>query len=69
MFDGFARYCELLNLSLPAFARIPFSYENAFIINVSNTKQQVTKPETLLLLLLSVKLAKICSNRSMYNII
>jgi len=35
VFDGFARKCDLLSHPLPAMAKIPFSYENAFIINVS----------------------------------
>jgi len=34
VFDGFARKCDLLNHPLPAMAKIPFSYENTFIINV-----------------------------------
>lgn len=35
VFDGFARKSDLLDHPLPAIATIPYSYENAFIINVS----------------------------------
>ena len=35
MFDGFARKSHLLDHPLLAIATIPYSYENAFIINVS----------------------------------
>ena len=34
VFDGFARECKLLDHPLPAVAKIMFSYENAFIIEV-----------------------------------
>ena len=34
VFDAFARNCDLLNHQLPAIAEIPFSYDNAFIIEV-----------------------------------
>ena len=34
VFDGFARQCDLLDHPLPAVAKIMFSYENAFIIEV-----------------------------------
>lgn len=34
VFDGFARQCKLLDRPLPAVAKIMFSYENAFIIEV-----------------------------------
>lgn len=34
VFDGFARQCALLDHPLPAVAKIMFSYENAFIIEV-----------------------------------
>ena len=42
VFDGFARKCDLLNHLLPAMAKIPFSYENAFIISVSYAYQRLT---------------------------
>ena len=32
--DAFARTCDLLDHQLPAIAEIPFSYDNAFIIEV-----------------------------------
>ena len=52
MFDGFARKCDLLDHHLPAMAKIPFSYENAFIINVSYVCQQLPprKPDCVILL-------------------
>ena len=34
LFDGFARKCIMLDKPLPAVAKIEFSYENAFIIEV-----------------------------------
>ena len=34
MFDSFARKCNLLDHHLPAVAKIPYSYKNAFIINI-----------------------------------
>ena len=34
VFDAFARNCDLLDHQLPAIAEIPFSYDNAFIIEV-----------------------------------
>ena len=34
VFDGFARECELMDHPLPPVAKIMFSYENAFIIEV-----------------------------------
>jgi len=37
VFDGFAKHCSLLDHPLPALARIPFDYNNAFIINVSRS--------------------------------
>ena len=33
-FDGFTRKCIMLDKPLPAVAKIEFSYENAFIIEV-----------------------------------
>ena len=37
VFDAFARNCDLLDHQLPAIAEIPFSYDNAFIIEVCYT--------------------------------
>ena len=34
VFDAFTRKCDLLNHQLPAIAKILFSYDNAFIIEV-----------------------------------
>jgi len=34
MFDSFARKCNLLDHPLPAMAKISYSYENTFIINI-----------------------------------
>ena len=41
VFDGFARKCDLLNHPLPAMAKILFSYEKTFIINVSYACRQL----------------------------
>ena len=35
VFDGFVRKCDRIDHPLPAMARLPYSYENAFIIQVS----------------------------------
>ena len=35
VFDVFARKCDQMDHSLPAIVRLTYSYENAFIINVS----------------------------------
>ena len=34
VFNGFARHCNLLDHQLPAVAKVPYSYDNAFIIEV-----------------------------------
>ena len=34
VFDGVMRECGLLNHSLPAVARVPFGYKNAFLVEV-----------------------------------
>ena len=34
VFDAFARDCDLPNHPMPAIAKIPFSFENAFMIKV-----------------------------------
>ena len=34
VFDGFARHCNLLDDQLPAVAKVPYSYDNAFMIKV-----------------------------------
>ena len=35
VFDGFARKCDLMDHPSPALARLPHSYENAFVVKVS----------------------------------
>jgi len=35
VFDGLARKCDLMDHPLPALARLPHSYENAFVVKVS----------------------------------
>ena len=34
VFDGFVRHCNMLDHHLPAVAKIPYSYDDAFIIEV-----------------------------------
>jgi len=34
VFDGFARYCQLLDRQLPAIAKVPVFHKNAFLIEV-----------------------------------
>ena len=34
VFDAFARYCDDINHELPAIAMIPYSFDNAFMIEV-----------------------------------
>ena len=34
VFDGFARHCNLLDHQLPAVAKVPYSYDNAFMFEV-----------------------------------
>ena len=42
VFDGFAKQCDLLDKPLPTVAKIPFSYDNAFLIKVTSISKYVT---------------------------